>query len=736
VKVLDFGLAKAFSETHHAVDADQTPTVTSDGTLAGVILGTAAYMSPEQARGLPVDKRTDIWAFGCVLYEMVTGRRAFEGRTTSDTIVSVLEREPEWSALPATTPAPLRRLLGRCLEKDPQRRLRDIGDAALELTAPSVEQERPPAVAPGRRFPQRWILAATALGLIALTAAATWLALGGRNAAAPPSGDAVRFSIPPPPGNRFGGFLPDVETTYLALSPEGSQLAFVATDQKGVSRVWLRKMASLDAHPLPGTEGAESLFWSPDGRSIGFFTSDQLKRLDLPDGKPVFLTKIPTGMGHAGTWTNDGRILFANIQAKEISQVSTAGGTPTAAIAPDPGRQLRSYWPSTAADGRLMYLAILNDGSGELKLADPAGLPRTLMTLTSNAAWVEPGYIVFAREGTLLAQQFDPAQGRLVGDPHAIADAVQYSYLPPRAMFTASRTGTVVYQSHRNTTRLVRIDRTGRELGTLGKQPWYWSLRASRDGSQIITAAPDSRLGTNQLWLLDVERGSETRFYSDPRPSLPGPWGPGNRTVVFSSSRGGPPHLFQRDLVTGADRDLLPQAGFVTAGDFTPDGKQIVGTHRPAGSPWQIAAVTLEPQPAITPLLPSSFLQVDPRLSRDGRAIAFVSNESGPFEVYVSAFPITGPRIPISGSSGLARWGPDGQELFYLSSDRQMMVVPIRTEPSLHVGTPRALFPVPRPWADFVVSADGRTFIAIVPDALARDQPLTAVLNWQSEIRR
>jgi eukaryotic-like serine/threonine-protein kinase len=735
VKVLDFGLAKALGE-YDSSDPAQAATITSDGTRAGVVLGTAAYMSPEQTRGLPVDKRTDIWAFGCVLYEMVSGRRAFPGATLSDTIAAILEREPDWQAIPPGTPAPLRQLLRRCLEKDPQRRLRDIGDAVLELTTPAVELDRRPAVAPVRRLPQRWVLATAALGLVALTAGATWLALGRREGAAPPPAGAVRFSIPPPPGNWFGGSLPDVETTYLALSPDGSQLAFVATDQKSTSRVWLRQMASLDARPLAGTEGTESVFWSPDGRSIGFFTFDQLKRLDLPDGKPVFLTKIPAGMGHAGTWTTDGRILFANIQAKEIAQISTAGGTSTTAVAADPGRDLRSYWPSTGTGGRLIYLAILKDGSGELKLTEPGGSPRTLTAVTSNAAWVDPGYVVFAREGTLLAQQVDPAQGRLVGDPHAIADAVQYSYLPARAMFTASRTGTVVYQSHRNRTRLVRIDRTGRELGTLGKQPWYWSLRASRDGRQIMTAAPDSRLGTNQLWLLDVSRGSETRFYSDPRPSLAGAWAPGDRTVVFSASRGGPPQLIQRDLVTGADRELLPRSGFVVAGDFTPDGKQLVGMHRPEGSPWQIVTVTLAP-PAIRPLLPSSFPQFDPRLSRDGRAISFVSNESGLFEVYVSAFPITGSRIPVSsGGAGSARWSPDGQELFYLAQDGKIMVVPIRTTPSLHVGTPRALFSATRPWNDFVVSADGQTFIAIVPDVMAREQPLTAVLNWQSEIRR
>jgi Tol biopolymer transport system component len=737
VKVLDFGLAKAFSAAGPDIDLAQLPTVTSDDTRRGTILGTPAYMSPEQARGQPVDKRADVWAFGCVLFEMLTGCLAFPGGTVSDTLVSVLEREPDWQLLPASTPAGIRRLLKRSLEKDPGRRLRDIGDAMLELQAPTRDEERATPAGAVRRGMSRWLLAGGALALIALTAVITKLAFDERAVPAAPASGVVRFSIPPPPGHRFGGNLPDVETTYLALSPDGTQLAFVATDQQGTSRAWVRAMASLDARVLAGTEGANSLFWSSDGHSVGVFTGDQLKRVDLPDGRPVVLTKIPPGRGLAGTWAPDGRIFFASIQGSEISQTSTAGESPTSVVRADASEVSRIFWPSVLPDNRLLYLAHMKDGAGELRLLERER-SRTLMPVNSNVAWVDPGHLVFAREGTLLAQQFDLAQGRLVGDPHAIAEPVDYSYLPARAMFAASRTGTIVYQSHRDSSRLVWIDRAGRELGPVGgTQPSYWSIRASRDVSQIVAAAVDSRFGTNQLWLIDVARGNETRLRFDPRPSLPGPWAPGQRSMVFSASRGGAPQLVQRDLITGTERELLPEDAFALAGDFTPDGKQVVAWYRRENGPWSLATVTLEPQPTLVPLLPSPFLHADPRLSRDGRAMAFVSDESGRLEVYVSAFPPAGrPVLASTGGARVARWSPDGQELFYLSADRQLMVVPVRTTPSLHVGTPRALFSVPRHWLDFIVSADATRFAAIVPNALAREQPLTAVINWQSEVRR
>ncbi len=741
VKVLDFGLAKAFAPVGDQPDLSQLQTVTSDGTQYGVILGTAAYMSPEQARGLPVDKRTDIWAFGCVLYEMLTGQLAFRGQTMSDMIVAILEREPDWDALPATTPDGVRRLVRRCLEKDPQRRLRDIGDASMELVAsPSAregESVRHAPASPIRRAPL-WALGLGAMLLIAATAAITWLVSGrqSRGAAAPQG--VVRFMIPPPPGNRFGSGLPDVETTYLALSPDGTQLAFVAIDPQGTSRVWLRPLSSLDSRALAGTEGAVSVFWSLDGRSLGFFAGNQLKRLDLPDGRPVSLATVPSGVGVAGSWASDGRILFASIQGKEISQISTAEGAPSAAATADPTRgEQRLFWPSFLPGGRFLYLVNLKDATSELKLVETGRPPRTLMAVNSNVVFVDPDYVVFAREGTLLGQRFDLSQGRLIGEPHAIAGTVDYTYMPPRAAFSASRSGAIVYQSHRDSSRLILVDDGGREIRTVGRQSAYTGLRSSSRNNQILTTATDARQGTNELWTLDLTRGTESRLTSDPSPELPGPWGPENRTLVFSSARSGPPRLFQRDLASGTEQELSPPGNFQVAGDFTADGKQLVFTQRGEGGNWSLMTMTLDGRRSVTPLEPSPFSRFDPRLSRDGRALAFSANDSGQSEIYVSTFPLTAAKIRISTGGGRGpRWSADGRELFYLSGDNRVMAVGIRTAPSLDIGTPRALFTLTRRWLDFDVTWSGGKFIAIVPQVVAREQPVTVVLNWKDEIRK
>ena len=734
VKVLDFGLAKTAASG--GADLSQLPTVTSEGTRDGTILGTVGYMSPEQARGHAVDKRTDIWAFGCVVYDMLTARRAFPGATLSDTIVSILEREPDWTALPAATPPGLRRLLRRCLEKDAHKRLRDMGDAVAELTDAPADRLTPAATDRVSFAPAS--IAVAVVGLTVASAVVTWLATRTAQPAGSAPGAVVRFSIPPPPGNRFGSLLPDVETTYLALSRDSSQLAFIATDAKNVSRVWLRPLSSLESRPVAGTEGATFVFWSPDGRALGFVANDQLKRLDLPDGRPVALASVPAGIGVSATWTDAGHILFASLQSKDILRITAGGGDPAPAASADAGREVRLFWPEALPGDGLIYLASRADGTGELKLVTPGEAPRGVKTLNSNAAWVDPGFIVYASEGSLLAQAADPATGRLIGQPHAVADRIDYSYVPARAVFSASRGGGVVFQSHSDTSRLVRFNRTGTEIGAAGGQPSYTQLRIAPDGRRILLTAPDSRFGTNELWIFDPARGGvETRVTSDPMPELPGPWLPGQSAVIFSSARGGAPHLFHRDLSTGVDRELHKAGPFQIGGDFTPDGRQLVFSQRSQGGNWSLMTTTLEPNAAVTPLHQSAFSQEGPRLSRDGRAIAFVSNESGRSEIYVAAFPMSGQNIRASteGARG-PRWSPDGRELFYVTTDGRLMSVPISTTPTLEVGTPRLLFNIPRRWYDYDISSADGTIVAIVPQLVAREQPLTVVLNWKEEIRK
>ncbi len=366
VKVLDFGLAKAVTGDDAGPDLTHSPTVTMGGTRDGVVLGTAAYMSPEQARGKAVDKRTDIWAFGCVLFEMLTGHSAFAGETLSDTIAKILEREPDWRVLTERAPG-VQRIVRRCLEKDPKQRLRDVGEARIAL---SRQGEETPA---REDQPAAWTwkqraAALTAAAAVVAIALATGAWYGSRPLALSRA-TPIRFALPPPPGTRFGV---SFETTFLALSPDGSQVALVARPADGTNRIWLRPLSAVEARPLAGTEGASSAFWSPDGRSLAFFTGNQLKRIELPGGSPVSICDVPENIGLFGTWGAGGQILFASVEGAAIFSVSTSGGTPTTLVTPDRSRgQARVHWPWFLPDGKhFVYQTRMRDGSGEITLGD------------------------------------------------------------------------------------------------------------------------------------------------------------------------------------------------------------------------------------------------------------------------------------------------------------------------------------------------------------------------------
>ena len=628
VKVLDFGLAKALAGVPDA-DASQLPTVTADGTRAGQVMGTAAYMSPEQARGLVVDKRTDIWAFGCVLYEMLAGRRAFEGKTLSDTLVAVLEREPDWSALPDTTSPRLRWLLRRCLEKDARRRWRDIGDAALELTsdvdagAGTSEDAVPPR---NRRL---WTFVLPAAGLVALSSAVTTLIV---RRPAPPTvvtPAVIRFAIPPPPGNRFGSKVPDVEATYLAVSPDGSQLAFVATDRAGISRLWLRPLAGLEARALNGTDNAISAFWSPDGRSLAFFADGKLKRLNLPDGTPVPLADTPVNVGLSGTWGDSGQLVFGPTQGIEILTTSTSAVAPQPVVKPDPSRHEAGVsWPWFLPDGRrFLYSARLDDGKGELRVAELGGASESLLAAVSNAQWVDPDYVVFARDGMLLAQRVDLSRARLTGEPFAIANAVDYVIAPVRAAFATSRNGTVVYQSHRDVNRLAWFGRTGTLEETLDGAGGYFDVRISPDGARVLYSSRDPRLGILDLWVRDLGKDNPTRVTTKAPQTMSGVWLPKKNEIAFSGGGGaiGSMRPFVKDLESGAERELWHE-GLTLPSDVSTNGSQLLVGSRAPGGAWSILAVPVDGIGNPASLFDSPFSVFGARLSPDGQAIAFISN--------------------------------------------------------------------------------------------------------------
>jgi len=737
VKVLDFGLAKAATGDDGGPDLTHSPTVTMDGTRDGVVLGTAAYMSPEQARGKVVDKRSDVWSFGCVLFETLTGRSAFAGETLSDTIAKILEREPDWRALPDRTPPALERLLRRCLEKDPKQRLRDIGEARIGLARQGEEagpaRENQPAAWTWR---QRAAAIAVSAAVVA-TAVATGAWYESRPSALVRA-TLVQFILPPPPGTRFAVSL---ETAFLALSPDGSQIALVARPSDGPGRIWLRPMSAAEARPLAGTEGASSAFWSPDGRSLAFFAGNQLKRIDLSGGSPVTICEVPENIGLFGTWGAGGQILFASVEGTAIFSVSTNGGTPAALVTPDRAlKQSRAHWPWFLPDGkRFLYLTRMQDGSGQITLGERGAPPRAILSAVSNPQWVDPDYLVFVREGTLLGQRVDLASGRAVGEAFSIAEPVSYFFSTAMASFTTSRNGMLAYQSRGSLNRLAWVDRAGTELGPVGPAGLYQRLRISPDGKSVVFDRGEPRMGTGYMWVTDLERGVETRLTSDPGSEGGAAWLPTGHAVVFQADRGGPPHLFRKDLLTGKEDELTPVATFQEPLDISPDGQWAAFQRRTDRGTNDIDKLPLAGGKP-SPLLDSRFDEADLRFSPDGRSIAFVSDESGRYEVYVAPFPFTGAKTRVSaGGAYQPRWSRDGRELFYQSFDRHLVAVAVRAAtPTLELGSPAPLFSFDGRlgWANFDVAPDGKRFLAITRVLFANEQPLSVVLNWTADVKR
>jgi serine/threonine protein kinase/Tol biopolymer transport system component len=731
-KILDFGIAK-LSEEPAATDGLAT--------LTGVLLGTAGYLAPEQIRGEAVDGRTDLFALGSMLFEMATGRRAFARAHTIDTLHAILHDDPpEQTGMPPDLAA----IVARLLKKAPAERFQSAADLAWTLarnSQPSVRSvlETP---APGPAIPQphrrRW--RATATVAAAALAAAGLLAIGlmwsRRPFGARPI--PVRFSVAPPPENRF---LSDSERTHLAFSPDGSQLAFIAGVPGGVRRIWLRPISGVEPRPLGGTEGANSLFWSPDGRSLGFFAGNKLKRLDLPDGAAVPVCDVSEVVGLTGTWGADGEILFAGVEGDAIMAVSTHGGTPSARITADrPHGEVRVNWPWFLPDGRrFLYLSRLRDGSGQVTLGERGRPSRPILSGVSNAQWVDPDYLVFARDGILVGQRVDLPGARPVGEPFSISEPVAYNYSTARAEFATSRQGDVVYQSHTDLARLTWTDRRGTKAGEVGAPGNYQTVRLSRDGGRLLFDRGRPSLGSKDLWLLDLVRGGETPLTSDLTSESFPVWLRDGLGVVFMADRGGPPHLFRKNLVTGAEEALLPAGRLQRPNDVSPDGKTLAFEQRTSLGNFDI--LTLSPEAPGTPSVlvgsPSDESQL--RFSPDGRAAAFVSDESGLYEVYVAAFPAMMPKLRVSVGGGRApRWNPASPELFYLTPDGQLVAVPVRTTPPLQLGTPTTLFVVPEraEWDDFAVSADGRRFLSISSDGRGSEQPLTVILNWPAAIAR
>jgi Tol biopolymer transport system component len=735
VKVLDFGLAKALDADtdERSATSSHSPTITSPAALTrdGVMLGTVAYMSPEQARGRAVDKRSDIWSFGCVLFEMLTGRRAFEGETVADTISAVLSREPDWTRM-QSAPAGARRLLKRCLEKDPRHRLRDIGDARAELDDLSVVDTagvgRTPVWTTGR------IVAAAAV-VVALAAAAfgagAWLR---RTPVAAPSAAGIRFHVAPPERTTFYN---TVETVPLAVSPDGSRIGFVA-ESGGVRRIWIRPLDSLEVRPVEGTDDATSLFWSPDSESIGFFAGNRLRRMNLSAGAATTVCEVPTGVGLFGSWGSAGHAVFASIEGDGIYRVPMSGGEPVAVVKPDPTREARLIFPTYLPDDEgFLYTSHDRDGGGHVMLGRQGQPSKPLFDALSNVQYAPPGLILYARESSLFAVPFDLETERLTGEPIGLGEPVRYMFGPGRGIFSASSNGVLAFQSYPNEFSINWVNRDGRET-PVTKTGDYFRLRISPDGSRALFDRMQPDTGAPDVWEIDLVRGIERRLTSGPEPEGGGMITPDGRSAFLAIARAGPPRMHRMDLASGTLTPLLPQRGLQEPDDVSGDGKSLLFSERVRGEYDLWALPLTDDSPTPIPIIRAPFSQFEGRFSRDGHWIAFMSNESGRSEVYVTSFPKADATSRVSPGGGRApRWSRNGDRLFYISATQELMSVPVvRTNP-LVLGSPTRVFsgnPVVR-WINYDVAPDER-FLAVVIRSLAGERPLTVRTNWTLAITR
>ena len=687
-KLLDFGLAK-LRERLEKPGFSLVETWKGEETLteAGAILGTIAYMAPEQLQGRPVDTRVDLFALGCVLFEMATGRRAFAGTTKASVIAAILSTDPPAvSSLSPGCPMVLDRLVRVCLAREPEARWQSAHDVGLQLGA---IQEDPAVVpltvvsGPVRFLP--WAVAALAV-LAAATLGVHWL--NGRSV--PREGTGVRFWVPPPPGMSFSG---SFEGRVFALSPDGRALAFIAAGADGTSRVFLRPLASLEPRPLAGTEGVNSIFWSPDSRSLGFFVGGKLKRLDPASGGAAVPVCDVRDATHAGSWGADGQIVFSMAQGDTIYAASTGGGAARPILRADPTKKEgRLTWPSFLADGvRFLYLAHRTDNSKALMLFEPGRPPREIGPIASDARHLESGFLLFVREGTLLAQQFDPDTARLSGEPILVAPNLDYFLSSGSAGFSASRDGTIATHFGENRDRFLWLDRQGRPGPSVESPGRSMRLAFSPEGDRLLFDRTRPGLGTWDVWILDLARGGEERVTSAPDTELAGAWMPDGRTLAF------------------LERSPTRSGRFEA---------------------WTVA---LDGTGRRSALLPSTFRQSEIRFSPDGRFVALVSDETGRPEVYVTPFPPSGRKVRVSSDgASLTRWSRTSGEILYVSADRRMVAVPVKTAPSLQIGKPTTLFEVQgtRRWAGFDVTADGQRFLAIVPEASGLEAPLSIVTGW------
>jgi eukaryotic-like serine/threonine-protein kinase len=741
-KLLDFGLAKQQPVVGNDAAANAATLPPGLLTTAGMIVGTVSYMAPEQLEAGTINARTDIFAFGAVMYEMATGRRAFEARSQASVIAAVMSSTPPpLAALRPNLPPALERIIISCLAKDPDDRWQTARDLLRELrwiAQTSSVQVLPSSVVVRHRA-RAWV-PWTAAAILAAILVALGVFAARRYFDSATERASVRFTVSPPAGMSIGRGNPqnalNFEGNAPVLAPDGTQLALVATDAESKSRLFVRRLDAVEPTLLAETEGAVRPFWSPDGRFLAFFADGKLKITDMLGGRPQVLADAPGASG--GTWNADGVILFAT-RRDGIQRVSATGGTPIKVTSLDTGRKENGHiFPSFLPDGVHFLYVVLSDEpqARGVYVGSLDGQPGVqVLTGRYKTMYADPGYLLYVRDGTLVAHAFDAHTRQLIpGPPQPLADLVV-----PGA-FSASRTGVLAFHPQSDSrSQLVWFDRQGNELGRMSHAVDNHPIALSPDRQRVavIKNDPQSELRKQDIWLLDLTRDIVSRLTSNPADDCCPVWSPDGREIVFASDRDGPMSVYRMPAAgAGGERLLFKGDASVSVKDWSADGSQLLLSMRD-----DLFLLPLVGEPTPRPLIQSRAQESDGKLSPNGRWVAYVSNEFGRMDVYVAAVATPAERLQLSTMGGYQpHWSADGREVYYVTAESRLMAVAITTSPRLQAARPRELFrtqlsfPGDNPFVTrYDVSTDGR-FLLNVP-LQPGEPPVTVVLNWQADLK-
>ncbi|HYW74579.1 MAG TPA: protein kinase [Pyrinomonadaceae bacterium] len=739
VKILDFGLAKLAQPAH--ADVPQTEIATRKvHTDPGTVMGTVGYMSPEQVRGAAVDHRTDIFSFGAVLYETLSGKRAFRGDSAIETLNAILKEEPaELSATNQNIAPALERVVWHCLEKSPDRRFQAANDIAFALESLSGVTGQPTqetligfkSSSPARVFARERVVWLVACAMLLVVAAVFAMAFLTRTQ---PTAAAVRLSLTLPEKTR--------SPAHITVSPDGSRVVFVASTSDHKRLLWVRSLDTLSAQPLQGTDGAFDPFWSPDGRYIGYFANSKLYKIDAAGGRAQALCDAHDYGG--GAWNRDGVILISG--AEGLQRVAAQGGTPVLATKRD-AKEEGHRWPYFLPDGR--HFIFLGDAAttedhhirvGSLDSAET----QVLFSAVSRVIYSSPGYLLFASQGALVAQAFNAGKLKLSGEPMTIAEHVIETGENHDFDFSVSENGVLAYQTGDSNSQLVWFDRTGKKLEPVGEPDSYASFVLAPDGQRVAVGMLDADGRQSDVWLLDLSRsGVKSRLTFAPSSEGDPIWLPDGTQLIITSNRdgGGHVHLYTLPLSSPGQEKLL------LSGDFedvplscSADGQSILFERFGTTTPPGIWLASMNGQQEAKPLLQSKdFSQGLAAFSPNGHFFAYTSDESGHGEVYVQTFPPSSKSTVSSGGGFYPTWRADGKEIFYVTNDGKIMAAQVKSESPFQTDVPQQLFQTTMkfaPGSPYAVTRDGSRFLINTPAEANNPAPLTVLLNWTASLKQ